>query len=227
MPRGILLRVGLATVLGGVFTSNAGAGMIDLTVHQWDGNVAIPDDDPDGAYAEIIVPLDEDDGDPLISDLNVDVIVQHPRQGDLILRLERVFNGETVLAVELMNRPGDGAVDGGFTAANIGNPVAEPDDGDRFFFDDEAVAGLYDAPNVSTPGTDNVTGPWVPENALSAFDNQPKWATWRLYVTDAESGETGEIRSFSLHFGPVPEPATAGLLIAGAFVLSRRRRHAA
>jgi subtilisin-like proprotein convertase family protein len=220
-------RVSLAGLLVGLLAGRAGASIIDMSI-QWDGNIAIPDDDSDGAYAEIIIPINEDDPNPTVKDLNVDVIVEHPRQGDLIIRLERVFNDQTIVAVELMNRPGDGAIVGGFTAANIGDPDTNPrTNHDRFFFDDDAPS-VYDAPTPQVPGTDNVTGLWQPENALSAFHFQPKWGTWRLFVIDAESGETGEIRSFSLHFAPIPEPATVALLAAGAsIVLLRRRRLAA
>lgn len=225
MPRAIPLRVSVAVMLAGIFAAHARADMIDLSV-QWDGNVAIPDDDMNGAFADIVIPIDEDDPNPLIQDLNVDAIVEHQRQGDLIIRLERVFNGETIVAQDLMVRPGDPMVAGGFTAANIGSPVANPSDKDRFFFDDEA-ANRYDTPTVSSPGVDDVTGVWQPENPLSIFDNQPKWGTWRLYAIDTESGETGAIRSFSLHLSIVPEPATVGLLALGAsFMLLRRRRFA-
>lgn len=216
----------LAGILCCLQAAHVSAGMIDLSF-QWDGDVAIPDDDPNGAFAEIIIPINEDDPSPTIKDLNVDVIVEHPRQGDLVIRLERIFNDETIVALELMNRPGDGAVAGGFTAANIGDPDAEPrTNAHRFIFDDDG-ASIYDVPMPDVPGTDDVTGLWQPENALTAFNLQPKWATWRLYVIDAATGETGAIRSFSLHFVPIPEPATAGLLAAGAAVILLRRRRLA
>jgi subtilisin-like proprotein convertase family protein len=217
--------VNLAGLLVALISAHVSADIIDMSV-QWDGNVAIPDNAVGGAFAEIVLPISEDDPNPLIQDLNVDVIVEHPRQGDLVIRLERVFNGETIVAVELMNRPGDTEVVGGFTAPNIGEPVPNPTDANRFFFDDEAE-DPYTGAAVATPGIPDVTGAWQPENALSGFDGQPKWATWRLYVTDAADGETGAIRSFSLHLGIVPEPATAGLLAVGAAVILLRRRRLA
>ena len=150
---------------------------------------------------------DDPDGPRAIADLDVDLIILHPWQGDLIVELEHVDDG---LRVPLLYRPGDSDGTGaGFSADNIGSPAT----GGKFIFDDEG-GEFYDGlppdgiGNVPHPGIADVTGPWIPYGSqvsgltrtLSSFDGHDRRGTWRLWVSDNEPEDTGSILNFSLHF---------------------------
>lgn len=93
-------------------------------------------------------------------------------------------------------------------------------------FDDEAGSGA--------PHTGTITGTFLPDNPLSAFDGMPVDGTWTISFSDTIfAGDGDGLTAWSI-FGttsPVPEPATItlfGLGLAGfAFFSVRRRRRRA
>lgn len=180
-------------------------------VYQWNGTQDIPDNDPAGTSNIITVP---DHGD--IADLDVDLIIQHTWQGDIIVNL--TSPGGTTAT--LVNRPGFPALTFGFSADNYGDPSSG-----AFFLDDEA-ASVYDQPAVAGPGISNVSGNWLPDlGPLSLFDGADKFGDWTINVSDNAGGDTGALLQWSLHFVNVPEPTTLGLLgaaLATMCVLRRR-----
>ena len=195
-------RVGcpLAWVAVAITGSSVSAGPQDT--FKWDGNIPIPDNDG-FVFAQIIVP-DDPDGPRAIADLDVDLIILHPWQGDLIVELEHVDDG---LRVPLLYRPGDSDGTGaGFSADNIGSPAT----GGKFIFDDEG-GEFYDGlppdgiGNVPHPGIADVTGPWIPYGSqvsgltrtLSSFDGHDRRGTWRLWVSDNEPEDTGSILNWA------------------------------
>jgi hypothetical protein len=220
--RGVL--PGLALLLGAGMAGNASATVID---YLWTGSIAIPD--KGSAFAEIQVP---DHG--LISDLDVDIVIPHTWQGDLVIQLQQV-GGPTA---PLIFRAGDSDGNGfGFSENNYGTSQ------DPFVFDDEAAA-FYDAPPtdgigaIAAPGIANVGGSWIPYGSqasglyqtLALFDGLDIFGTWRLLVSDNVAGDTGTIQQFSLHANveqaAVPEPGTLALLglgLTGLFAAGRRR----
>ena len=199
----------------------AAAGTYD---YQWNGFLDIPDSDPAGTFVDIVVP-----DSFTIADLNVDLIIEHTWQGDLIVTLEHLDDGVTA---GLLYRPGDSLSAGfGFSADNIGNPAT----GEPMWLDDEADAPYDSAqPNgigaVADPGIDNVTGSWIPYGAggvmgeLANFDNTDAAGTWRLHVSDTATGDTGAILQYSLHFTAVPAPGALALLGLAGLAGRRRRR---
>ncbi len=168
-------------------------------VFVWEGMHLIPDQNPAGTVAEIVVPGDQ--GPILIDDLDVDAIIEHGWQGDIVVELIHVDSGTSAI---LMNRPGDPEIPLGFSVPNIGNPFKFVD----FLFDDEAPAP-YDFASVKLPGLENVSGAWQSDtDALSGFDGLDAVGLWQLRVVDAGPGGIGQIRRFSLHITePCQSPA--------------------
>ncbi len=87
------LLYGLAAVAV-VITSPAALAQGNTRVFKWDGVIPILDAQPGNfIFAEIVVP-DDPDGKNIIKDLDVDLIIQHTWQGDLIIELEHVDSGQ-------------------------------------------------------------------------------------------------------------------------------------
>ena len=133
-------NVAFVGVLALVVSSVASAQVKDF---KWDGNVAIPDSPGGFVSAEIDVPGDG----TVIADLDVDLIIQHTWQGDLIIELEHVGGDR----ITLVDRPGYNGAGFGFDNDNYGNPGT----GEKFILDDEA-ASIYDEP--FSFGVNNVVG---------------------------------------------------------------------
>ena len=200
-------NVAIVGVLALVVSSVASAQVKDF---KWDGNISIPDGTGQFVFAAINVPGDG----TVIEDLDVDLIIQHTWQGDLIIELEHVGGAR----ITLVDRPGFDGAGFGFQVDNYGNP----DTGEKFILDDEA-ASIYDDP-AAGGGIPNVTGSWQPEEALSTFDGTNKEGLWYLWVSDNAGQDLGSILNFGLHITNVPEPATLMLLGVGGLAMMRRSR---
>ncbi len=131
-----------------------------------------------------------------ISDLNVNVSIDHTYVSDLRVRLI----GPDGTVVTLVNRRG-GSRD------NI-----------RVQFDDEAATSI-------TAATGNLDGAFKPERALAAFDGKNAQGRWTVEVTDYARLDTGTINSVALQFGttaasaasaiPSPTSSTSNISLAG------------
>jgi len=152
------------------------------------------------------------DSGPL-SALNVGVILPNTWQGDY--KWELIHSGVTLT---LIDRPGHPQQGFGFSADNYGNLGT----GSEFVLSD--VGALhYDLPSVAIPGVPNVTGNWLPDAALSAFDGAGRNGLWTLRLTDSGGGDTGVLRQFSLTM--VPESTTLVSVGLGfALIIERLRR---
>ena len=114
------LLYGLAAVAV-VITSPAALAQGNTRVFKWDGEIPIPDDTPNNffAFAEIVVP--DDPNGNIIKHLDVDLIIEHTYQGDLMIELQHVEND---IRIRLMDRPGypeDNQF--GWSSDNLGNPA--------------------------------------------------------------------------------------------------------
>ncbi len=85
-------------------------------------------------------------------------------------------------------------------------------------FDDEADLAISDG----APPFEGRFRP-VAGSALSAFDGEDAFGTWRLRIYDAHEADVGRLEAFGLTIS-TPEPATVVLLLAG-LSLARLRRN--
>ena len=123
-----------------------------------------------------------------VSDLNVDLVINHTWVGDLVVTL---MHGVTT--VVLIDRPGVPA--SGFGCSN---------DNYNIILDDEGTGGSIEAlcavSMVSPPN-------YTPNNPLSAFDGQPANGTWTISIQDFAGGDVGTLVQWSLHFSSPGTPA--------------------
>jgi len=122
--------------------------------------------------------LGSDPGNAVLS--RVEVIINHTYNRDINLKLTSP-SGQTRDLV--MNRFGSGD--------NFGNPGACP--AAPFVLQDGGAA-------LVNTNTNNVTGPYAPEQSLSGFTGDPN-GTWTLFVCDNEALDGGNLRFFNAVFG--------------------------
>lgn len=175
----------------------------------------IPDNSPNGVSVTIDVPAN---GNDIIDDIFVGLIITHSWQGDLRATLTSPA-GTTVV---LFDRPGFSGTGFGFSTDNYGNPAT----GAPMYFDHLPSQGVYDTgnPNAGT-GINNPAGFWAAEGNLTSFFGENKVGIWTLFVTDSAGGDTGGINFFELNLGKSPAPGAAALLGLGGLVAARRRRN--
>ncbi|MBL8878066.1 MAG: proprotein convertase P-domain-containing protein [Phycisphaerales bacterium] len=135
-----------------------------------------------------------------VGDLNVDLLIQHTFQGDIIVTL--TSPGGTTK--NLVNRPGRVDTGVGFGNNNYGNPTSG-----AFFTLDDQAAFVYDTGSPGVP-VDNPTGNWLPDlGPLSDFNGQDALGTWTLTVSDNATIDTGTLITWRLNFGR-PDPNVCG-----------------
>jgi subtilisin-like proprotein convertase family protein len=124
----------------------------------------------------------------------------------------------------LLNRPGR-------TSNNL---AGYDDSGFRITLSDSAVNGdIHTYRGVLAPPANTaLTGLWQPDGRassptsvldtdartadLDAFDNLDANGTWTLFVADLAAGGTSVLNQWQLIITPIPEPATAALILLGA-----------
>lgn len=173
---------------------------IELTVGQLQGPaglpVAIPDGSPTGATSTFEVTQDI-----TLTDLNVNVQIQHTYVGDLLIQL----TSPAGTTVTLLDRPG-------VPTSTFGCG----DDDMNVDFDDESPQALENYCAGTTPW---YVGDAQPATPLSAFDGESSLGTWELFVSDNAGADTGAILDWSLDATPalatgVCEPCAAGPAVA-------------
>ncbi len=140
--------------------------------------VPIPDADPAGIDSELVVA-----DDVILNDVNVRVEIAHTWVGDLTLTLSNPSR-----SVVLLDRPGVPA--SGFGCSNDNMDVT---------FDDGAGGDLENHCADTDPW---FVGSADPAGSLADFIGDSSAGTWTLNVSDAASGDLGEITNWELITDP-------------------------
>jgi 1,4-alpha-glucan branching enzyme len=125
---------------------------------------------PDNAtvYSELVI---AEAGEPVVTDVDVHLRINHTYDRDLVLALEHP-DGTEVLLVRRRGRNGDD-----FGTGACGEAVYT-------VLDQEAAQSI-------TNGTAPFAGTYRPEGTLEAFTGKPLNGTWRLRMSDVDSGDAG------------------------------------
>lgn len=197
-----------SAILLGLGMSPAYAVGFDFTGFADGGNTVI--DSNSAPVTSTIVVLH----DLTITDINVEVNLEHSFLGDLTIDL----TGPDSTTIRLM---GD---DDGSPTINFDGGGG--DDLVMTLFDDEAATSIITDSSVLAP----FTGSFSPREALSVFDGTSSAGSWTLTVTDNVVIDTGTFGDWTIFFNgdqavDVVEPATLGLLGLGlvGFAATRRR----
>ena len=156
-------------------------------------NADIPDNDPNG----IETPAIKFNPQPgvVITDVVIDLCMDHSWVGDLNITLKHTSGGGEVKTADLVARPGVPET----TFGCAGDLVCDPEN-KYYFGSDTALApmGEFDCPSVIEPSCYAV----AIENpgALEIFRGQPKGdGFWTLCINDNAAGDTGHIFNWSVH----------------------------
>ncbi|QIE59135.1 HYR domain-containing protein [Rasiella rasia] len=140
-------------------------------------NTPIPDNDPAGLTSTLTVTDDFD-----ITDLNVNLDINHSWIGDLIVTLTAP-DGTT--ASVIVDRPGVPTSTVGCN--NTVNDILVD-------MDDEAVD------MIEEPCLTEYNGSFIPNEALSVFDGMSTLGDWTLFITDNAGLDTGSLNSWTLNY---------------------------
>ena len=151
------------------------------------GNVNLAVSGSTDAVSTITVP-----GSGTITDLNVGIKVTHSYIGDLIIELTHVGTGTTVVVID---QPGTTVYTppGAACGANCGCSYDNID----ATLDDEASVAAETMCRTTPPA---ISGSVRPNHSLSAFDGEDLGGIWRLTIYDVQTGDSGTLVSWSLHF---------------------------
>jgi VCBS repeat-containing protein len=138
----------------------------------------IPDNDSNGLTRSINLA-----SSATLVDLNVSLNVSHTWVGDLIVSLENVSTGTTVV---LMDRPGVPSSANGCAEDNINT-----------IFDDDSVNTVESECSASTPAIGFLTDS-NPEGALSDFIGENQVGDWNLTISDNVNVDTGTLNQWCL-----------------------------
>lgn len=181
----------------------------------------IPDNDPTGAFSDIVVA----DNFP-INDITVSLnLITHSWIGDLIVTLTHI---DTNTTVDLFNRAGRPTIGLGGYRSNLNGSY---NFNDTFTGDLWTVAGTGNSSSFDIPGGDYFptgAGSSAEVPMLTTISGLQSSGTWRLKISDNEPADVGTLGSWSLNLqgsSPASVPGPLPLLGAGAaFGWSRRLR---
>jgi subtilisin-like proprotein convertase family protein len=158
-------------------------------------NLDIPDNDPVNPLVCPPITFNPVPG-LVITDVVVDLNIEHTWVGDLIITLQHTSDGGVVTSVDLVNQPG--VPETGFGCS--GDLVTDPEN--KYYFSsrpDLAPLGEFDCPSVLVPACYN-TAIENGVNDLSIFNGLALGdGTWELIISDNAAGDTGYVYNWSVH----------------------------
>jgi subtilisin-like proprotein convertase family protein len=171
----------------GIGSSCEGGGGVEI--YESSPGLAIPDGTGQYVCDTITVP-----DSFTITDLDVDLVVDHTWVGDLCVTLSK-DGGPSIQLIQRINY--DGPCDGSGCCGCSNNDL-------DLILDDEGGNGpIDDDPCDGGP----LTGNYVPDEALSIYDSLDAAGDWTLCVNDNAGADTGVFVHWSLHFA-VPSGLT-------------------
>lgn len=157
-------------------------------------NLAIPDNNPAGVC---LPPIEfADVPDQIITDVIVDLNIEHSWIGDLIITLCHTSDAGVVKCVDLVNRPGVPQSTFGCSGDLVSDPEA------KYYFSsrpDLEPLGETDCPSDLPAGcyhTSVEAGP----GAMGIFTGIPLGdGVWQVCINDNAGGDTGFVYNWSVH----------------------------
>ena len=157
-------------------------------------NAEIPDNDPANPLVTPAIKFNDQPG-VIITDVVIDLDMEHTWAGDLTITLEHTSDGGAVTAVDLVQRPGVPETSFGCS----GDLVHDPEN--KYYFGTrEDLSTLGDEVcGAVIPGGCYAVAPENPD-ALTLYRGLAKGdGTWRLLISDSAAGDTGFVYNWSVH----------------------------
>jgi subtilisin-like proprotein convertase family protein len=152
--------------------------------------VAIPDASTVGATVSIPV---SGFGRASKVGFSIDGTVCNTTAGSTTVGINHTFVGDLV---------GQIIAPSGATATVFSGNGGSGDNMCQVVFDDSAAASFATVTSANAP----FTGSWKPISPLDALRGQPVDGTWKFFVRDTASFDTGSVRAVSLHFNGYVQP---------------------
>ncbi len=181
------MRVFNTQLLSGLIFSlliTAGSLVLGQTYSSAPG-IAIPDNNPAGVSDTITIPPQQTD---VITDLNVDLVIDHTWVGDLTVTLTHVATGTVVTLIEAPGAP----------------PTSNSCPGDNIDATMDDAAATAAETTCDTPSVPAIGGSKQPNGLLADFNNETLAGQWVLKVSDNGTGDVGTLVSWTLNFTTVP-----------------------
>lgn len=182
--------------IGSVVTPQ-GPGVCPLGLYKGvkrNANVDIPDNDPNGICLPEIVFWDVPG--QIITDVVVDLNIEHTWVGDLVITLCHTSDSGVVTCVDLVNRPGVPQS----TFGCAGDLVSDPEN--KYYFSsrpDLEPLGENDCPSA-IPAACYGTAPENGANDLSVFNGLALGdGSWQVCLNDNAAGDVGFVYNWSIH----------------------------
>ncbi len=148
--------------------------------------LSILDNNLDGVYDVLFI-----NDFRVIADLDVALKVNHTWVSDLTVSLTHLDSGRSIT---LLDRPGIPASDLGCREDNI-----------RAIFDDEIS---YSVENKCASYPAAISGIYIPQDYLDAFDGDQIFGQWQLNIADLNQLDDGDLVSWCLYASVSPAPET-------------------
>ncbi len=192
-------RVGNYVLLGNVVVP-LGPGFCPIGTYKASKinvNAAIPDFSSTDPQPPLVTPAIKFNDQPgvIVTDVVIDLDMEHTWAGDLIITLEHTSDSGAVTAIDLVQRPG--VPETGFGCD--GNLVHDPEN--KYYFGTRPDLNTLgdDVCREEIPGGCYAVAPENPD-ALTIYRGMAKGdGTWRLIISDNAAGDLGYVYNWSVH----------------------------